>query len=87
MWQGLRVAVAPQPVMERRFGVHRGYRELARGVDGMHRHPRDEAAFERGEVAPGAPVLQGQVGPAIGVHVGPGALGVMAVRSPDAASA
>ena len=56
----------------------------------LHSTTPDEAvdlAGRLGEVAPGAPVLQGQVGPAIGVHVGPGALGVMAVRSPDAASA
>ena len=56
----------------------------------LHSTTPDESADlarRLGEVAPGAPVLQGQVGPAIGVHVGPGLLAVVAVTSPDAAEA
>ncbi len=56
----------------------------------MHSTTPDEAADlagRLGESAPGTPVMQGQVGPAIGVHVGPGLLAVVAVLSPDAAEA
>ena len=56
----------------------------------LHSTTPDEAAElagRLGEIAPGAPVLQGQVGPAIGVHVGPGLLAIVAVTSPDAAEA
>ena len=56
----------------------------------LHSTTPDEAAElagRLGEIAPGASVLQGQVGPAIGVHVGPGLLAVVAVTSPDAAEA
>ncbi|MYB42987.1 MAG: DegV family protein [Chloroflexi bacterium] len=56
----------------------------------LHSTTPDEAAdlaSRLGENAPGAPVMQGQVGPAIGVHVGPGLLAVVAVLSPVAAAA
>ena len=56
----------------------------------LHSTTPDEAAdlaSRLGEVAPGASVMQGQVGPAIGVHVGPGLLAVVAVLSPVASAA
>ncbi len=46
-----------------------------------------DLASQLGEIAPGAPLLTGQVGPAIGVHVGPGLLAICLVAAEDSPAA